>query len=344
MNQNSSKTALVAAISLAALGSTAAKSASLEAFVYHSLWHCQAFGDPQCANNQVPPGLDDHDGQGNASPGRNSAVSASHSYFDPRIGTADTGSGEAFASFGVLRTAASVSLNSSPAVGSNQPNLTKLNISSWATFSDSMTIMPVDPLLMGQAGTYSASMLVHGFFNVSSVNASATPYTVSYVDWRMRIGSGSRIFGSTTDVLSGFSGYLILSGDGRTFPGGGAVSTVSFSAPFIFGTPFDIKAAFQSDALAALGSASAKPLNLGLTTAAAQSLYENTVTWNGIQSVHAGSATITQFSALTTLGVNFASPITAAVPEPQTTWLFAAGLALVALRGAAKRQADTFHG
>lgn len=220
--------ALLAALCVCALGSASSvDAAQLSASSSSWLSNCAAFGDPYClaATAQQLPA--DSAFEPNAVAGQ--IVQAGTTYTDPRIGTTNATSGTADAGFGVLRAQTVASVSSQPPLGVNQPNLMELTTLASGSFQDSLTIVPQDSALLGQAGTYTASFLVDGQLYAGGANANPGGFRFGYADWRMQIGSGSSIFGETGTQVNGFFGYERFNSNGVTTTGGSATQGSSAS-------------------------------------------------------------------------------------------------------------------
>ena len=143
-----------------------------------------------------------------------------------------------------------------------------------------------------------------------------------------RIQIGNTFFGSTSSFASGFFGSEVVDVSGAVFSSGsGPNALVTVSAPIVIGTPFTIGAEFQTNAFAVIDAGDVSPLTQGLTLASGESIYTNTATWNGIQSITVGNQVFTDFEVTSPSGINYAVP----VPEPGTALLVGTGLAISAI-------------
>lgn len=302
-----------------------ARAASLQATAFITRFNCAAAGDPNCAGGQVsndPAFSTDFSNLPSGVAG--AQVAAGKSYFDPRPGTTNSASVQAIAGFGVLKVSAAAAVSSSPPLGSSSPDLLRLAGVSVASFSDMVTIHPLNGLLIGTGGTYTGSFVINGSLDGSVVNIVPGSGGAD-ANWRVAIHSGSFGFGGGFSDPNFFGSESYNSGAPTYVSGLGDVGTVTFTAPFIFGTPFQFGAAFTVVASGTIKSSNVQPLTNGITAASASALYGNTVTWGGIGGVRAGSNVITDFSVASESGVNYAL----AVPEPSTLWLLAGGLMAV---------------
>lgn len=240
----------------------------------------------------------------------------------------------------MLRAQSVAAVSSQPPLGVNQPNVMELTTIASASFQDSLTILPQDSALLGQAGTYTASFLVEGQLDAGGVNANPGSFRLGYADWRMEIVSGSKYFGAIGSLVTGFYGYERFYSGGLPTTGGlGNGGVVRFTAPIVFGIPFTLSGALQTNASAQVTAAAARPLTEGVTTAEGASRYQNTAAWNGIEGVQSGGQSVMAFSVVSESGVNYAAPI----PEPGSAILLTGGLSLLAAHRTARGPAPGPH-
>ena len=261
------------------------------------LHRCQSFGDPNCVNGQdtSDPALAwEFRIDTNAS--ISTVLSASDSYTDPRLGTGNFTSGQVHARIGVLKATAAATVSSAPPLGSNSPNLMRLGSIAVGTFTDEITIVPSDPLLVGLPGFFTGSFVVDGILSASQANGIPGNYLPSMGNawWQLNITAGR------TEVRG--QGYIFADG---TVGGAGPNATVTITAPIVFGTPFQLSTTLDLKATATVSSAVAQPLDQGVTIASANAVYLNTARWNGIQTVRLGNQAITNFTVVSASGANY---------------------------------------
>lgn len=102
----------------------------------------------------------------------------------------------------------------------------------------------------------------------------------------------------------------------------------AFSVPVLFGVPFDI-------GFSATGTSQSRVSDFYPSSrASATSGYEfgDSIYWGGVESVTVGGQNINDFQLMTASGVDYSrsfAPVVAAIPEPETYMMFAAGLLLM---------------
>ncbi len=276
--------------------------ATIRVSVGPSLWHCEAFGDPNCVNGRVSP-FDpalawEYRIDTNAI--ISTVLAASDSYTDPRLGTGNFTSGQVQARIGVLQATAAATVSSTPPLGSFSPNLMRLGSTAVGTFSDEITIVPADPLLAGLPGFFTGSFVVEGILNASQAGGVPGNYLPGMGNawWQLFIMAGR------TEARG--DGYVWADGTGG---GLGPAATVSITAPFVFGTPFQLSTTLDVKATATVSAAVAQPADQGVTIASANAVYFNTARWNGIQNVRAGTQMITNFTVVSASGANYTQRI-----------------------------------
>jgi len=318
---------------IAALGfCSAANAASLTAIVYPTRFNCAASGDPYCSVGQDMSvgGTPVINSIPNATAG--STAYSGNAYYDPRLGTTNSTSGEARAGLGWLGAEAVASVSSQPPLGINQPNLMRLLTTSRASFQDDVTITPQDPALIGKPGTFTAAFRVNGLLEGAGVNGKSglpTGYYMAWEGWQMQISVGASSFGSLA-WASGYSGYEYQDTNGVTTTVGlGDEGIVPFTAPFVFGQSFSLGALLDVRAGGHLYAYVVRPLTEGQTTATSSAQYMDTALWDGISSVKYAGQGISGFNVTSGSGVNYANPV--AVPEPETWSMLLIGLGLEGL-------------
>lgn len=161
------------------------------------------------------------------------------------------------------------------------------------------------PGLSGQAGNVHVSMHVQGTWVLTGFAGGARVTVQPYVDDAFVVHAGANegaAFGSSF------------------FPDG-VNETVQFDLPFVFGESFDV--GMFGQLRAGLRSQSGVA---GLSTADAD--FTNTITWEGIDAVLAGSTLVSDYSLVSASGTDWRLPV-AAIPEAPTWLMLIAGLAVV---------------
>ena len=183
---------VVATLALLGQASGEAFAAFVGASVQPTRNNCAAVGDALCAGGQVlgdPALAPMFQSIPNALPGV--LAVADKSYFDPRIGTANSTFGSANASLGVLRAQSAATVSAQPPLATGNANLMRLSTFSTATFQDTITVTPASPSLIGILGMMTATILVDGVLQTGAVNTKSSGFTfeptVAYADWRLQI-------------------------------------------------------------------------------------------------------------------------------------------------------------
>jgi hypothetical protein len=268
------------------------------------------------------PGLDCSAGQ-ELRPAPPGAVAQSgRVWIDARPGTANSAGFQAAAGFGLLQTSSYANVSTAPPLGTATPLALGVAGSGFALAIDDVTFTAAG--LTGQAGIVNGSVLVDGALSVSTTDATVGNARASWEFTAQFIVDG-QIKSST-----GASGILQVGSAGLS--GQPAVSRiVPFSIPLVFGQTGQLLLQLNTSAagVARPAGSPGTPGYLLPVVSGASSLFSNTVTWQGVESVTLADGTpVDAWSVSSASGVDYALPI----PEPASALLSLVGLFGLAVR------------
>jgi hypothetical protein len=207
-----------------------------------------------------------------------------------------------------------------------------------ASFTDTMTVQPVDPALLGQFGTLTGSLQLDYLRSTSAQGSPLDPSELlgASVEWGAGIsslgnsigGGGSASFReSVTDGASPYSQYFISLTGANGSPAPDSLM-IPFVLGFVFGEAFDVTVELAATAFATFEGG---VLEGEQYQASATLNLLNTLTWQGVSSVLDAEGNPVAFSLASASGTDWTVPATV-IPLPPAVWLFGTALAGLALR------------